>query len=196
MEYCFVAGYADMLAVVGGINFLLEWPISIIIWLSSPYLPASKLGYFGVIGLGLLNCAAIISCLEGLLDFPGIIRCLEVLLDRGCGIGKVSNVSIRLRFRVWGHRRSNKGIAIATTEVQSLWRNGNKVILICTDSISPDFHCSGLAFWQVTSSPEISQVGFNGPSISCIMVRFERISHESSNASRSGTNDLNMVCKL
>ena len=47
--------------------------INIIIWLSSPYLPASKLGYFGVTGLGLL-------------DFPAIIRCLEGLVDRYYGI--------------------------------------------------------------------------------------------------------------
>ena len=39
-----------------------------IIWLSSPYLPASKLGYFGVSGLGLGDFPAIIRCLEGLVD--------------------------------------------------------------------------------------------------------------------------------
>ena len=36
-------------------------PLHYITWLSSPYLPSTNLGYFGVLGLGLL-------------DFPTIIR--------------------------------------------------------------------------------------------------------------------------
>ena len=43
------------------------------IWLSGPYIPASKLVYFGVTGLGLGY-------------FPAIIRFWEVLVDQGYGI--------------------------------------------------------------------------------------------------------------
>ena len=39
-----------------------------IIWLSSPYLPASKLSYLGVSGSVLWDFQAIIGCLEGLVD--------------------------------------------------------------------------------------------------------------------------------
>ena len=63
---------------------------------------------------------------------------------------------------------------------------------ISSDSIPADSRWFG----ALKNSPEVTHVGLRVPSISRIVVRPERITHESSIAPRSGTNDLNMNRKL